>query len=65
MFRFQITERPKQLRAYLKNQAARSRPPANSAQALVAFEAAFGPVNIVEEGWQAFLKRFSLVKAGQ
>ena len=62
LFRFLITERPKRLKAYLKDYAARSRPPANGAQALVAFEAAFGLVAELEKAWQAFLKRFEPVE---
>lgn len=65
LFRFLITERPKQLKAYLKSYAGRSRPPANGTQALAAFEAAFGPVKDLESDWQAFLKRFGPLESGR
>jgi len=65
LFRFLITERPKQLKAYLKSYAGRSRPPANGTQALAAFEAAFGPVKDLESDWQAFLKRFGPSESGR
>jgi hypothetical protein len=56
LFRFLITERPKQLKQYLSDLATRSRPPANAGQALAAFEAAFGPVDDIEKDWQRFLR---------
>ena len=65
LFRFLFTERPKQLKQYLADLAARSRAPASAGQALAAFEAAFGPVDEIEKGWQQFLKRLGPPAAGQ
>jgi hypothetical protein len=57
LFRFLITERPRQLKEYLTALTNRPHPPGNSGQALAAFEAAFGPVEDLEKDWQAFLRR--------
>jgi hypothetical protein len=65
LFRFLITERPKQFKQYLADLAARSRSPANAREALAAFEAAFGPVDDIEKDWQQFLKRLGPPEAGQ
>jgi hypothetical protein len=65
LFRFLITERPKQLKQYLADLAARPRSPRNAAEALAAFEAAFGPVDDIEKDWQQFFKRLGPPGTGQ
>jgi len=57
LFRFLITERPAQLKAYLAALAALPRGLRGPGQALSVFETAFGPLEEVEKDWQAFLKR--------
>lgn len=60
LFRFLITGRPRQLKAYLADLASRERGPANGAQAMAMFESAFGPVGDLERDWRSFLDRFHL-----
>lgn len=57
LFRFLMTERPAQFKAYVAALTDRPRPPRNGGEALAAFEGAFGPLEDLEKDWQQFLKR--------
>ena len=57
LFRFLFTERPRQLKQYLAALADRPRGPVRRSEVLATFEAAFGPIDELDHGWQQFLKR--------
>jgi hypothetical protein len=57
LFRFLFTERPGQLKQYLAALADRPPGPVRRADVLAAFETAFGPIDVLNQGWEQFLKR--------
>jgi len=57
LFRFLFTERPQQMKQYLAALADRPRGPVRRSEVLATFEAAFGPIDELDHGWEQFLKR--------